>query len=454
MRTAIIGMGVTGLSCLRYVAAREQAAPLVLDTRDAPPNGEAARELCPDAEFRFGAAACRVIVSPGVSLDHELVRRGAAAGTAVDSDIDVFCEAAPAPVYAVTGTNGKSTVTALAGHLLAGLGRNPGVGGNIGEPALDLLDEARDCFVLELSSFQLERLREQAFAAATILNVTEDHLDRHGSMAAYAASKQRIYRRTGLAVANRADPLTLPGAAVRGQAAVRPLRERRAERHSTAPTMVTFGLDAPAAGDWGLIDVDGEATLARGQEPLLPVAELPIAGLHNALNTLAACALVSTPATSLTDLAAAVRSFRGLPHRCLTVAERAGVRFVDDSKATNVGATLAALEGLGDAARKHLVLIAGGDGKGAEFGALATPVGRYVKNLVLLGRDAPRLQLALADRAPITRAADMAQAVAAAAAAAQPGDVVLLSAACASLDMFRNYAHRGEVFAAAVEALA
>lgn len=442
MRTAIIGMGVTGLSCLRYVAAREASAPLVLDTRDAPPNAEAARRLCPDAEYRFGAAACRasfegvarVIVSPGVSLDHELVRRAAAAGAAVDSDIDVFCEAAPAPIYAVTGTNGKSTVTALAGHLLAGLGRNPGVGGNIGEPALDLLDEARDCYVLELSSFQLERLREQAFAAATILNVTEDHLDRHGSMANYAASKQRIYRRTAVAVANRADPLTLPEA--------------------TVPELVTFGPDAPAAGQWGLIDVNGATTLTRGDEPLLGAAELPIAGLHNALNALAACALVSAADAPLADLAAGLRSFRGLPHRCLTVAERGGVRFVDDSKATNVGATLAALEGLGDASRRHLVLIAGGDGKGAEFGALAESVGRYVKALVLFGQDAPRLELALADRAPVTRVADMPQAVAAAAAAAQPGDVVLLSPACASLDMFRNYAHRGEVFAAAVEALA
>ncbi|NBC22803.1 MAG: UDP-N-acetylmuramoyl-L-alanine--D-glutamate ligase [Gammaproteobacteria bacterium] len=442
VRTAIIGMGVTGLSCLRYLAAREDGAPLVLDTRDAPPNADAARSLCPDAEYRFGAAACRasfegvarVIVSPGVSLDHELVRRAAAAGAAVDSDIDVFCEAAPAPIYAVTGTNGKSTVTALAGHLLAGLGRNPGVGGNIGEPALDLLDEARDCYVLELSSFQLERLREQAFAAATILNVTEDHLDRHGSMAAYAASKQRIYRRTAVAVANRADPLTLP--------------------ESEVPELVTFGLDAPAAGQWGLIDVDGATTLARGDEPLLGAAELPIAGLHNALNALAACALVSAGGAPLADLAGALRSFRGLPHRCLTVAERGGVRFVDDSKATNVGATLAALEGLGDAARRHLVLIAGGDGKGTEFGALAEPVGRYVKALVLLGQDAPRLELALADRAPVTRVTDMPQAVAAAAAVAQPGDVVLLSPACASLDMFRNYAHRGEAFVAAVEALA
>jgi UDP-N-acetylmuramoylalanine--D-glutamate ligase len=217
---------------------------------------------------------------------------------------------------------------------------------------------------------------------------------------------------------------------------------------------VTFGLDQPAPGHWGLGERDGAPVLLRGDEPLMGLADVPLAGMHNVLNVLAACALVADPTTRLADLAAAVRGFRGLPHRCALVGERHGVRFVNDSKATNVGATLAALEGLGDARRRHLVLIAGGDGKGAQFSALAVPVRRYVKTLVLLGRDAPRLEASLTGAAPIIRVSDMAQAVAAAAAAAGPGDTVLLSPACASLDMFRNYAARGDAFAATVEALA
>ncbi|MEQ8857364.1 MAG: UDP-N-acetylmuramoyl-L-alanine--D-glutamate ligase [Pseudomonadales bacterium] len=439
MRTAIIGMGVTGYSCLRFLAGSEDL--LVLDTRDAPPNGAAARAVAPGAEFRFGAEACsadftgvgRVIVSPGIGLEHPLVRRAAAAGATVESDIDLFCQAVDAPVFAITGTNGKSTVTALAGHLLSRLGRRPGVGGNLGEPALDLLGAGHDCYVLELSSFQLERTGRQPFQAATILNVTEDHLDRHGSFAAYVSSKRRIYAGAERAVANRADPFTLP-------------------EHAVAE-LVTFGPDRPEPGHWGLGDVDGTTWLLRGDEAIVSTGQLPLAGLHNALNVLAAFALVADASTSAADLAAAVAGFRGLPHRCQNVAERGGVRYVDDSKATNVGATLAALAGLGDAARRHLVLIAGGDGKGADFAALAAPVGRYVKSVVLLGRDAAAIERVLAGVVPVTRVDDIAAAVAAAAAAALPGDLVLLSPACASLDMFRSYAHRGEAFAAAAQAL-
>jgi len=288
--------------------------------------------------------------------------------------------------------------------------------------------------VLELSSFQLERMQVYPFRAAAILNVTEDHLDRHGNLAAYAASKQRIYAGATRAVANRDDRLTLP------------------ERD--VPELATFGFDAPAPGHWGLGERDGARVLLRGSDLLMTLDELPIAGIHNALNVLAACALVAERHTPLAALAAAVRTFRGLPHRCMPVAEHHGVRFVDDSKATNVGATLAALHGLGQAERRHLVLIAGGDGKGADFAPLAGPVSRFVKAVVLLGRDAPRLELALAGIAPLTRVTDMPQAVVAALAAATPGDTVLLSPACASLDMFANYAARGAAFAAAVEALA
>ncbi|HEX7034767.1 MAG TPA: UDP-N-acetylmuramoyl-L-alanine--D-glutamate ligase [Pseudomonadales bacterium] len=439
MRTAIIGMGVTGFSCLRYLAGRDTLA--VLDTRDEPPNGAAARAACPDAEFRFGAAADgfdfrgvdRVVVSPGVGLDHPLAQRARAAGARIDSDIDLFCQAARAPIYAITGTNGKSTVTALTGHVLARLGRSPGVGGNLGEPALDLLADDRDCYVLELSSFQLERMAEHAFEAAVILNVTDDHLDRHGTLESYAAAKQRIFARTRRAVANRDDPVTWPAAPV--------------------PELVTFGAGRPEAGHWGLGDQDGAPHLFHGEVPVMPAADLPIGGRHNALNVLAVFALVSGPGVGDRELAEAVQGFAGLPHRCRVVAQKHGVTYIDDSKATNVGATLAALDGLAGSGERRLVLIAGGDGKGADFSVLAAPVRRHVKAVVLLGRDAPLLARALEGAAPIERVSDMPEAVQAAARAAVPGDVVLLSPACASLDMFRNYAARGEAFAAAVEAL-
>lgn len=439
MRTAIIGMGVTGFSCLRYLAGRD--ALTVLDTRDEPPNGAAARAACPAAEFRFGASSAsfdfagveRVVVSPGIGLDHPLVQRARSAGARIESDIDLFCQSARAPVYAITGTNGKSTVTALTGHVLAQLGRSPGVGGNLGEPALDLLSDDRDCYVLELSSFQLERMAAQPFEAAVILNVTDDHLDRHGTLESYAAAKRRIFTCARRAVANRDDPATRPAEPV--------------------PELVTFGADRPGAGHWGIGDCDGVAHLLHGDAAVMPVADLPLDGRHNALNVLAVFALVAGPGISDAQLAHAVQGFTGLPHRCRVVAEKHGVTYIDDSKATNVGATLAALDGLAADGARRLVLIAGGEGKGADFSPLADPVRRHVKAVVLLGRDAPLLAQALDGAAPVERVSDMPAAVQAAARAAVAGDVVLLSPACASLDMFRNYAARGDAFAAAVEAL-
>lgn len=444
VRTAIVGLGVTGLSCLRYLAPEEPL--LVLDTRDAPPNAAAARRLAPDATFLFGGATSsvdfrgieRVLVSPGVSLGHQLVGRAAAAGARVESDIDLFCQAADAPVYAITGTNGKSTVTALTGHLLQHLGRQPGVGGNLGEAALDLLSEAHDCYVLELSSFQLERMGSYPFRAASVLNVSEDHLDRHGNLAAYAQSKRRIYARAERAVANRADPHTWPD--------------------NSVPELVTFAADVPSPGNWGVGAGRGgrctDPSLLHGDEPVLRAADLPLAGAHNVLNVLAAFALVATEETADADLAEAVLSFRGLPHRCEKVAEVAGVSYVDDSKATNVGAALAALEGLAGSGAPRLVLIAGGDGKDADFSPLTDPLGRLVKAAVVLGRDAERIAAVVPDTVPCVRVADMDEAVAAATRAAAAGDIVLLSPACASLDMFENYIERGRAFRTAVESLA
>ncbi len=431
--TAIVGLGITGYSCLRYLHDRDEL--LVLDTREAPPFIDAVREEFPELTVHCGVrehafeGVDRIIVSPGMSLDSCLLA-DVRARVPLLSDIDLFCEAAEAPILAITGTNGKSTVTALAGHLLASAGVHAPVGGNLGEAALDILDDEAQAYVLELSSFQLERLSPHAFAAATILNLTEDHLDRHGDMASYRASKQRIYRRCGLAVCNRADPATQPEAVV---------------SRSTS-----FGPDAPEASHWGVREIAGERMLARGEEPVLACAELPLAGRHNEQNALAACALLEDFGLPVKRLAAGLRSFQGLRHRCELVAEIHGVRYVNDSKATNVGATVAALAGFAD---ERVVLIAGGDGKGADFSPLADAVRGSVQEVVTLGRDGERLGSALADVVPTRQVASMAQAVSAAAALAAAGDVVLLSPACASLDSYENFAARGDDFAACVRRL-
>lgn len=439
-KTLVIGLGITGLSCVRYLAPSDDVA--VIDTRAEPPGLDDFRREFPDVPLRLGATRIeqaadfdRVVVSPGVPLDAPLLA-GLPAGVALVSDIDLFCEAADAPIVGVTGTNGKSTVTSLVGHLLSRAGIRAVAGGNLGDAALSLLDRRAEVYVLELSSFQLERMAAHPFKAATVLNITEDHLDRHGSMAAYVAAKQRIYRNCGLAVAHRGETATYPD--------------------SGCP-LTTFADDAPQEGHWGIRIRDGERWLVRGDEPIVRASELPLAGVHNEQNVLAAMALTSAFGVSLAAVADGVRDFSGLPHRCQRVGEVGGVTYINDSKATNVGATEAALIGLGHtlpADRPHIVLIAGGDGKGADFRVLADVVGRFVKALVLLGRDAPAMQAALGEQTETHRVADMDEAVALAAGIARPGDLVLLSPACASLDMYRNFAARGDHFTRAVEALA
>lgn len=437
--TAIIGLGITGFSCLRYLYGRDEV--VVLDTRAQPPSAAAARREFPDAQYRFGverydyAGVDRVVVSPGVDLRSCLVEDARKRGVELASDIDLFCQAAQAPIIAITGTNGKSTVTSLVGQLLRAFGKSPGVGGNLGEPALDLLDEARDSYVIELSSFQLERLGRHRFQAATILNVSEDHLDRHGSLAVYSACKQRIYRDCQLAVANRMDPQTLP-------------EGRR--RDAGAGRLVSFGLDAPGSNDWGMLD----GCLSHGADSVLPAQELPIAGRHNALNVLAAFALVWGDGADNRVLADVARGFTGLPHRCEQLADIDGVSYVNDSKATNVGATIAALQGLGDSSKPKLVLIAGGEGKGADFAPLKEAVGHFAKHVILLGADAAAIERALDSVVPVSHVESLADAVACASRVAHRGDLVLLSPACASFDMFENFSDRGERFAAAVRELA
>lgn len=443
----IVGLGVTGASCVRYFVRTGRAEDLlVVDTRKAPPGLAGLVEDFPDLRLRTGATELdfdgveQVVVSPGVALTDPILH-GRPESVRLASDIDIFCEASSAPIIAVTGTNGKSTVTSLAGHLLREAGVRAVVGGNLGEAALDLLERQADVYVLELSSFQLERLAEHPFVAATILNVSEDHLDRHGDMTAYIAAKQNVYRNCELAVVHRGEPQTYP---------------------SVDCATTSFGADVPNGADWGVRQVGGERWLAYGKTALVPSAELPLAGVHNELNVLAAMALAHTMSVSPAAMAGAVLSFTGLPHRCERVAHADGVAYINDSKATNVGATVAALVGLGGLSPEsvpRIILIAGGDGKGADFQPLADVVERFVKALILLGRDGPLIAEALGAHestieVPTEQVSSMEKAVARAREIAEPGDLVLLSPACASFDMYENFAARGDHFSRTVVELA
>jgi UDP-N-acetylmuramoylalanine--D-glutamate ligase len=437
--TVIFGLGVTGLSCLRFLRGHGPLA--VVDTRGAPPNLATARREFPDVEFHCGdvtaamlESAERIVVSPGIALEHCLLARARRAGVPLESVISLFLAAAKVPVLGITGTNGKSTVTALAGRLLAATGLDVGVGGNLGEPALDLLSDDRDAYVLELSSFQLERIARPGIDVGCVLNVTPDHLDRYPDFAAYAASKQRIYDGCRQAVFNRHDEVTKPAGRAQGA--------------------VSFGLDEPQDLDWGVATHAGRRYFVHDGRRLLATGATRLRGSHNEQNVLAALAVAAARVPVDSAVLDALCGFEGLPHRCVEVATIGGVAYVDDSKATNLGAAVAALEGLGDAERRHIVLIAGGDAKGIDLAPLATRVERYVHHVVTLGRDAGMVEAAIGSAAPVRRVASMEEAVAAASSYARPGDVVLLAPACSSLDMFENFEHRGEAFAAAVQGLA
>ena len=450
--TLVVGLGETGLSCARHLA--RQGVPLaVTDSRARPPGLEALRAELPAVQAHVGgfdaeqfAWAQRLVVSPGVALSEPLIAAAQERGVEVLGDIELFAREARAPIVAITGSNGKSTVTALLGEMASNAGREVRVGGNIGTPALALLgDSEPDLYLLELSSFQLETTHNLNAAAAAVLNISPDHLDRYASLADYVASKQRILapgllRPGGVAVVNRDDPRV-----------VAMLADRSGKT-------LSFGLGAPGEGQFGRITRNGETWLARGTEALLPVTALAMAGEQAQANALAALALgeaIGEAIGEVTELPiaamlATLQSFPGLAHRTQFVAETNGVRWINDSKGTNVGATLAAVQGLPG----PLLLIAGGQAKGADFSPLADALRDKVQALILLGEDAARLEEALGDAAPVHHAADMSDAVHQAQQLAAPGDTVLLSPACASFDMFSGFAARGEAFMAAVHALA
>jgi UDP-N-acetylmuramoylalanine--D-glutamate ligase len=424
----VLGLGDTGLSVARWVE-RHRGRARVADTRAAPPWAEEFRGELHTGAFRAALleGVDLVCVSPGLALNEPVVAEAVRRRIPVVGDIELFAWHNTQPVLAVTGTNGKSTVTALAGHLLRSAGLDCEVAGNIGPPVLDALIRRSTppaAWVLELSSYQLDTTASLVPAAAAMLNLTEDHLDRYASLDDYGAAKARIFAGTGVQVLNRDDARSI-GMALPGR------------------EVVTFGMDAPRNdADFGIA---GDC-LVRGARKILPVDELSIRGAHNAANALAACALVSNFEISLEQLRPGLKSFKGLPHRLELLATRRGVEWYDDSKGTNVGATVAALRGLG----RKCVLILGGDGKGQDFSPLREPVARHAASVLLIGRDALLIQKVLLGE----RCASLEQAVQRAAELAKPGEAVLLSPACASFDMFRDYRHRGEVFAQAVRNLA
>ncbi len=448
--TAVIaGLGRTGYSCAAYLRARGWRVA-VTDTRTEPPELGRLRALDPELPVRLGGldtalldeAVC-VVASPGLPLSHPFFDAARRRGLEIVGDVELFALAADAPVAAVTGTNGKSTVTTLVGRMAQRARLKVRVGGNLGEPALDLLaashrdPERTELYVLELSSFQLEATRSLDLKAAAVLNISADHLDRYATLEDYAAAKARIFARCDTAVVNLDDPLVV----------AMPLPGQPTIAFSLRPTSAAGYAVATGARPDG---APGAAWLVRHNEPLLAVSELKIRGLHNVANALAALALGEAIGLPLEPMVAELRSFPGLPHRSQWVGEVRGVTYINDSKGTNVGATLAAVSGLPG----PLVAILGGDGKQQDFTPLAPAFRGKVRHAVLIGRDAQAIGRALEGVASLERCDSLEEAVRAAARAAHPGETVLLSPACASLDMFRDYAHRGLVFTEAVKELA
>ncbi len=435
----VIGLGVTGLAVARYLAQRGRAF-WVADQAPKAENLARFQAEFPHVKVLLGELAYEqwqgvneIILSPGVPRKHPAIVAALADGVPVIGDIELFVRAARAPIVAITGANGKTTVTSLVGAMAKNAGVAVGVGGNVGTPALDLLDDATEMYVLELSSFQLESTFSLQAAAATILNITPDHMDRYADLQEYALTKQRIYKNAKHLIVNRDDPLTFP-----------PLAQ--------GATVTRFGLAEPDLKDFGLRQEADGLYLAHGLRNLIAASELKIRGRHNLGNALAALALGRAVGLAEQAMLETLREFTGLPHRCQFVANCRGVEFVNDSKATNTGATEAALNGLARA-QPHIVLIAGGDGKGADFAPLVEAVRRSVKAVTLIGKDAEKLARVLAPWVPVVFCASLEEAVQEAAGLAQPGDTVLLSPACASLDMFKNYEDRGQQFAQSVERL-
>ena len=432
--TLVVGLGVTGLSVVRYLRGLGERV-VVVDSRDLPPGMKVLKENFPDVELHTGkfktelfTSARRIVVSPGVPMSEKALQKAKQQDIEITGDIDLFAHEVTAPVVGITGSNGKSTVTTLLAEMAKCAGVDAAVGGNIGIPVLDLVQDEYELYVLELSSFQLETLQNLPMEVAVVLNISPDHLDRYDSLNSYVMSKHEIYRNTKTCVVNRDDALA-------------------GDQSFACQRTIGFTLQQPLNDDFGLCDFDGVSWLCHGQDKLLRVDEIKIKGSHNIANVLAALAMGSVLNIPQRFMIETIKNFSGLEHRMQWLTEKQGVNWYNDSKATNVGACIAAIEGLPG---KH-VLIAGGEAKDADFTPLTEVASKHLRAVVLIGRDADAIELVLAELVPVVHAADMHEAVIKAAELAQASDNVLLSPACASFDMYRNFEHRGQAFIDAVQ---
>lgn len=439
-KTAILGMGATGVSVAAFFASRDMPFDFA-DSRNNPPNFDLVKANHPQVNINLGSfdadLLCRydrLIVSPGISLAEPALVKAKQLGIELLGDFELFLEQANAPVIAISGSNGKSTVTALLGKMAEDSGLSVGIGGNLGTPMLDLLDDQHKLYVIEVSSFQLELLNDSRGAISGLLNISPDHLDRYKNLQEYHTAKHRIFRGASKAIINREDVLT------------RPLI-------STQVPMISFGLNQPDLGSFGILEGIKDGYLSYGIERLMRVDQVALKGTHNLANVLAALALGHGADLPMQGMLETLKTFNGLPHRCQLIAEVNHIRFINDSKATNVGATVAAIKGFGVKNSKNMVLIAGGQAKGQDFSGLKREITDFVKSLILMGEDRNNMALAVEGCCEITYADSLDQAVIHASQVAKSGDTVLLSPACASFDMFEGYEQRGHCFEAAVMAL-
>lgn len=432
----IAGLGKTGYSIAGYLSRRNKPFA-VFDTRLEPLNADAFYRNFPGVQVFLGEVPDNlyneltdVIVSPGVDITHPAIKKAINLNIPVYGDVECLAREIDSPVIAITGTNGKSTVTSLVGEMAKQAGIEVAVAGNIGNPVLDLLDDGHKyaLWVLELSSFQLDLINSLKPLGATILNISPDHIDRHGSMESYIAAKQRIYHNATYVVYNRDDKLTF--------------LDKKYEVDDQI--VVSYGLDEIQG--FGIRKVENELYIAHGEYNLLPITGMKLQGMHNVVNALAACALANIIGISYTVMCKVLAEFNGLSHRCVLVRTLDGVDWVDDSKGTNVGATVAAIRGLGKSISGKIILIAGGQGKGADFTLLRDSVKNYVKHVILIGEDAGKIADAIQNIVDIVNAESMHDAILQAKSLACSKDMVLLSPACASFDMFKDFNHRGDVF--------
>lgn len=435
----IIGLGKTGLSCVRHLLKQqfnlavfdEAADPIGLTTLKA--EYGSVPVYLGEFDHALLQATDQIILSPGVARNNPAIDQAIQAGISVCGDIELFCQQTEVPIIAISGTNGKSTVTTLVAQMAQKAGIKTKVGGNLGTPVLDLLlDDAPELYVLELSSFQLETTTSLNAHASVVLNVSPDHLDRYDSLQDYIAAKQKIYAGDGLLVINQDDPIV-------------------AKMLEPSRQYCTFSLTEPRGQHFGVIKQDDDDYLCQGQQKIINASALKIEGQYNIANALAAMALADSVQVPTSVMAEVLTTFSGLPHRCEQVAIIHNVRWYNDSKATNIGSCIATIEGLCHLGQ--IILIAGGESKGADFSDLASVLSRHVKKVILLGKDANQLAAIINPAIEYEFVESMAAAVNMAHTNAKSGDLVLLAPACSSLDMFENYQHRGDVFVNLVQAL-